>query len=302
MNRSDGIDNSVGALVISRPCANLFFQAEDLEASMVLAVAEWLGARRSGWNVAFVRAGGSPLWTAIDDQGSARTSLPAEPGPWRIEFADAARGAACRVKAVRSSAWRGQILMSSLCVDFPIDVDPAELTAFMVWSAEHLPVWWGTAGQAFQRAPTWGFLLDDDALRALAKRYWAAQVLDPVLLLRDARTGMPGIGWLSLVSAGFASTRELGLAQLASCCAGMAAKGVFHRFVGDALIVAAGPRPILGDINLDEDLTAYACVADLLAPLTTESADPDSGPQQNKERYAAWLARYRNPSIWLDAS
>lgn len=301
MSRDDGQYNNDGARVMPRPRSTLFFQAEDIEVSTVLAVAEWLGARRAAWRVAFVRAGGSAQWAAIGDRGLAHTPLSTGLGPWRIELADAARGAACRVEAVRSPTWRGQALMSSLCVDFPADVEPAELTAFMVWSAERLPVWWGTAGLAFQRAPSWGFMIDDDPLWVLAKRYWAVQVLDPVLLLRDARTGMPGIGWLSLVSAGFAITRELGLDALARRCAVMTATGVFHRLAADALVVAAGPRPILGDINLDEDLTAHACVADLLAPLRTESADSDAGPQHNKGRYTAWLARYSEPTAWLDA-
>jgi hypothetical protein len=280
--------------------ATLVFDDAELDLPVLVEVADRLVEQRIAWRIAFARSNAAASWRRTDDRQL--TDLVAPQGrQWQVELAAADDEAGCRIKLTRVPPWRDEAMASWVTIRFPDDVRADEMTAFATWAARQLPLRWATFGPSFDCHPVPGFLLDDDRVYALAKRYWAVQVLDPVLLLRDAVTAMPGFGWLSVVGATFVEMCESSLDRLAGACAAAADKGVFHRRAGDVLLVAAGPRPLLGDINLDEDLTAYACVAEILAPLCGRSPQLGAGSVEYPERHAAWLTRFVEPGLWFEA-
>ncbi len=75
--------------------------------------------------------------------------------------------------------------------------------------------------------------------------------------------------------------------------------GIFHRKGQFGVVVAAGPKPMVGDLNKGEDLRAYTAVANLLSPLLLAEHTPLSGPFARPEVMNAWLGRFIDGQAWL---
>lgn len=206
------------------------------------------------------------------------------------------------VEAERLAPAQERQRASSIRIRFADATPPATLAALAAWLVEDVPFLWAGFGYCLPPRSTWGFVLQDQAVQALVRRFWGVQVIDPVLLQWDALQGMPGVNWLNLVGTEFAQAKGVTLASLAAGAEAARPAGVFRRQGPHGLVLAAGPAPVLGDINRDEKLSAYARVAKLLESLTLKSHSAFIGPFATSKLVAAWLNRFDDPSGWLDAA
>ncbi len=106
------------------------------------------------------------------------------------------------------------------------------------------------------------------------------------------RSGIPDIGWRTLLGSPFISSLDFGRLQ--------ALPGVdLHRHKG-FIALTAGPVPIWGDINQGEDLTSYRAVAAALRSLRLPPAYirnalfGSGGASEKLDRLEAWSARYED--------
>jgi hypothetical protein len=188
---------------------------------------------------------------------------------------------------------------SHLHVLFPDDTAPATVAALGEWTINRIPLWWGSAGLVFQHT-TGTLFTAHKQMAALAKRYWGVQIQDMTALQWDALHGMPGVNWLTLIGKDFAESRGMNIEGIVSEVAKLAGDGVYHRVGAHGVALAAGPKPLRGDINTSEDIGAYLSVARLIQPLLLTHHTPLSGPFAASEVLDAWLGRFSDPQSWLD--
>lgn len=200
---------------------------------------------------------------------------------------------------VRRAAYGTSPRASEVTLSFPDTASPNELAAFGLWALERLPVWWGSAGWCFARRGGWGFWMEDRELRARARRYWTVQALDPVLMQWDALDGMAGVNWLTILGDGFLKARELNVDGLCEAAAALAPAGVYLRRTGAGVVMAAGPAPIVGDINARAALAPYVRIAELLAPLLLSGHSARGGDFGGNEVFGDHLSRFLQPDRWL---
>lgn len=283
-----------------RKCATLFFSGSDCPSLEVIAsVAAWVAETGERWRFRFARSAAELRWNEFDDLSIARITERLS-RQWMFELCSEPDGTGCKLGVSRACNWRGSPMASHMSIEFVEDASAATLAAFATWAIDRIPFMWGSVGFVFARPFNWGFYLDDKATRAAAKRYWAIQILDPVLLQRDALRGMPGVNWLTLVGSDFAGAVSLSIDALAAQASDLVGEGIFHRRGRHGLALAAGRRPLLGDVNLGDDLTAYARVAGLLHPLMLREHTLLAGPLERPEVASAWLGRFENPKDWLN--
>jgi hypothetical protein len=217
-----------------------------------------------------------------------RWANPADPRQW--------------LAASRLTPLEGRNRASTIHFQLANDTPSSKLAALAAWLAEETHLWWASLGHCFLPRPTWGFVLQDPAVQALARRYWGVQVIDPVLLQWDALRGLPGVNWLTLLGEEFVQAKGLALDAVAAGADAARPADVFRRRGARGLVLAAGPMPLLGDINKDENLGAYVRVASLLEVLTIKNHSDFIGPFAGSKLLSAWLARFADPAAWLDAA
>lgn len=195
---------------------------------------------------------------------------------------------------------RGLERASHLRFVFDDPVSATELAALGDLVLQHLPVWWGAGGYAFEftgGSPDAG----GQRMAVLAKRHWATQVQHLSSLQWDALAGMPSVNWLVLLGPAFLTQAGLSIEALANAVEPRARSGVYARQGLHGLALAAGPRPLTGDINGQDDLAPYAELDRLLAPLRLATHRPLAGPLARPEVLEAWLRRFDDPQGWLAA-
>jgi hypothetical protein len=269
------------------------------------ALQELLDAGRSGGRPRFARSRGSPMWVSFPDSGTlARlTELTgATRRGWRLELAEHGD-----CEADGSGAWwqladlppvLGMERASYVRVLLASDASATALAELGDWSINRLRLWWGAGGFMFHHtrgSPAFAAR----RMAALAKRHWAVQIQDMAALQWDALRGMPGVNWLTLIGDEFAQSCGLTTDKIASQAAVDESRGVFHRRGLHGIALAAGSRPSSGDINLGDDLTNYARIAQLVEPLLLVGHTPLSGPFARPEVLAAWSRRFVDPQTWL---
>ena len=205
--------------------------------------------------------------------------------PW-VEFAD--RGPVLGMKRA-----------SHLLFRFAEGTGTDELAALSTWVLNHVPFLWGTAGWFFHagKGPPAAVAR---RLSGLAKRFWGVQLLDTTALQWDSLDGMPGVNWMNLVGHGFAVKSGTTIELLAAQASALRQRAVFHRSGRHGAAFAAGPQPLLGDINADERMDALVQVTRLLQPMLLASLAPMAGVLAKPEVLCAWLNRFSEPQAWLD--
>ncbi|NOT26817.1 MAG: DUF3396 domain-containing protein [Acidobacteria bacterium] len=193
---------------------------------------------------------------------------------------------------------RGLERASHLRVLFPDDTPATTITALGEWAINRLPLWWGSGGFVFHHTAGPTFTAHT-RMAALAKRYWGVQIQDLTSLQWDGLRGMPGVNWLTLVGEEFAQSGGLSIERVAAEAAGPQV-GLSHRRGPYGAAIAAGPKPLKGDINVGEDLDAYVRVARLIQPLLLTEHTPLFGPFAKPRVLSAWLERFGAPRAWLE--
>jgi Protein of unknown function (DUF3396) len=193
----------------------------------------------------------------------------------------------------------GEERASYVRMRFPSETQPVDIVRLAEWTIQHLPLSWGAAGLTFEHISGSRFIACRK-IAGLAKRNWGVQIQDMSALQWDALRGMPSVNWLTLIGNEFARSKGLSVETLAGDAAQLVQRGIYHRVGTYGIALAAGPKPMLGDINIGEDISAYARVAELIQPLLLTEHTPLAGPFAHPEVLAAWLRRFENPQGWLD--
>jgi hypothetical protein len=194
---------------------------------------------------------------------------------------------------------RGMHRLSHIRVLFPDEAPVGTIAAFGEWAISHLPVWWGSGGVVFHHTAGTMFTAHAHAA-ALAKRYWGAQILDLPSLQWDGLGGMPSVNWLSLIGNEFALSKEVSIERLSADATSLNEEGISYRQGAEGIALAAGSKPVYGDINAAEPVDAYVRVSKLIQPLLLTSHTPLFGPFAKPEVLNAWLGRWQDPRSWLE--
>ena len=191
---------------------------------------------------------------------------------------------------------RGVERASHVRVLFPDDTPATTVAALGEWAINRLPLWWGSAGFVFHHT-TGPTFTAHTRMAALAKRHWLVQIQDMTSLQWDALRGMPSINWLTVIGKDFAEANGMTMDAVAQPVPN---DRVFGRRGPFGVALAAGSGPTYGDINIGENLEAYAHVAQRLQPLLLSEHTPLFGPFAKHSVLAAWLARFTAPQAWLE--
>lgn len=267
-------------------------------------VPAWWNALRStsfGQRLAYWRRSPEASWAPTDDPAFAH-ALGARPGQGRTicrltSFTGRRDGTGCGLEVVDLGPAFGIERASYLRFRPSAPDEAGELAPLASWCLEHLPVWWGAGGWFLERASG---KHAGRLLAALAKRFWCAQVLDLSALQWDALRGLPGVNWLTLVGAEFAAHSGMDLQSLSDGASAFAGRGVFHRLGRSGIVLATGPGPIKGDMNLDEAMHGYVAVTQCVEPMILP-APTLSGSLESAELLEAWVRRFLHPHAWLEA-
>ena len=217
----------------------------------------------------------------------------------RLEFvAGSADRASAHLALVDLRPVLGQERASHVRMRFPKETPAGDIVRLVEHCAQRMPLLWGSAGLAFEHVSGPRFTAHG-RIAAMAKRYWGVQIQDLSTLQWDALHGMPGVNWLTLIGREFAASKAMDLDDLAAAAAPWVRHGVFFRQAACGLVLAAGPKPLLGDINQHDNLDSYARAAELLQPLMLASHMPLAGALARPEVLAAWLHRFEAPREWL---
>jgi hypothetical protein len=270
----------------------------------------WWRATIPGQTLVCWRDGASSAWRPLVAHGVEQELLgmwtPASsPGaPRSIQWADRAYDhgelLGHSVTWLDLPAVLGQERVSMICLRLPEGTSAALLTQLGEVSMQTLPLWWGTAGYALDYVSGRSDVAAQQ-MAALARRYWCAQLLDLTSLQWDALQGLPGVNWLTWLSASFVEHRGLTLDDLVQALGAASGERVFHRRSANGLSVAAGAEPVKGDINQSEPLASYARIAHIMKGLVLETMTPLAGPLARPKVLKAWLNRFEAPQVWLQA-
>jgi hypothetical protein len=193
----------------------------------------------------------------------------------------------------------GEERASYVRIRFPRETQPVDIVQLAEWAIQHLPLSWGAAGLTFDHTSGPRFTAYRQ-IAVLAKRNWGVQIQDMSALQWDALRGIPSVNWLTLIGNEFATSKGLRVEALSADAAQVVQRGVYHRVGTYGMALAAGPKPMLGDINIGEDISVYARVAELIRPLLLTEHTPLAGPFGRPDVLSAWLGRFGNPQRWLD--
>jgi hypothetical protein len=145
----------------------------------------------------------------------------------------------------------------------------------------------GYAGYAIHWDPLGELAFDAQTrMGILARRYPAIELPEVTATLMAIPSGMKRINWLSFVGDELMSDKGLlpeALAQLDT------------RRLQHGVAIVAGPRPLLGDVNRQEDLGTYHKVGRVLAPLRSVEHIPfiwDRDGEHSEQLTEEWLGYF----------
>lgn len=246
------------------------------------------------------RRGSDTQWRLPPEGGSGRIwnrRIGMDPAAC-VEFAGAGRGGveALTLKITDLGPALGMERASHLIFRFPSDATGRQVAEVARWLCANLPLLWGTGGWCFDVVGGSTYAAARSVV-ALARRCWSIQILEPSALQWDALRGLPGVNWLTLVGDDFA--QEHGIAP--STLAALADSEVFHHRGGAVTMLAAGAKPVRGDIQADESLAPLVKVAKALEPALLNAYAPMYGCLADADLMTAWLRRFIEPQRWLQA-
>lgn len=128
-----------------------------------------------------------------------------------------------------------------------------------------------------------------------AQRYLGLDIQDAEELASFTPEWLPGSNWLTLVSPQLAKARDFDLSTLRK---DSWKQPVDVSVVGKSVLLRAGERPTVGDLNRLAYPQAYAEVARRLEPLFVEEAPEFWGLFTDKSKTRAWLRRLVEAGDW----
>ncbi|WP_224244450.1 type VI immunity family protein [Hyalangium gracile] len=144
----------------------------------------------------------------------------------------------------------------------------------------------------------WNVLHQGDAFNLFyrwAERYLGLDIQEPEEMATYTPEWLPGSNWLTLVSHRLAQTREFDVSTLRR---DSWTQPVEVSVVGKGVLLQAGARPTMGDLNRLAYPEAYAEVARRLDPLFVEEPPEYWGLFTEKGKTRAWLRRLVEAGDW----
>ena len=173
-----------------------------------------------------------------------------------------------------------------------LDTDPSAFASWVASLAGTEALVSGHAGLSFERSAYYEEQAYSQAY-AWGMRFRAADISDGRnATLAVLRGRVKGVGWLTLLGKDLSAALG-GTAALAKKLGG---GHLVTELAEGATLVQCGERPILGDMNAQQELVAYRKLDGLLAPMR-EKAIADyppftMGTDDNNSRTEAWLRRF----------
>jgi hypothetical protein len=213
---------------------------------------------------------------------------------WKIDLVNKIETPDLSMEIVDLLPVREQQRASYIRVRCPMNVQAEFLKELSFRVFEALPWCFGTAGYLFNY--TLGKKdISFDQIWAWARRFWGVEVNDTESASWDALNGVLNVNWLTFLG------QELLNEKLPTLNWG----GPFTQRIkvfqlAHGLAAQAGPQPIIGDLNLMEDLSAYKNVARLLEPALATECSSFQGMFSDHGSTMAWRRRYLEPRKWLE--
>ncbi len=174
------------------------------------------------------------------------------------------------------------------------DTPPGELFQLAMEAASVVPLWCGAAGfmgsvHPVERCTSYS------AFWGWCRRYAGLDVQDPERGRFHAHRGLPGVGWLTLVSAAVCEGAGVELGALRERAR---SDGVECLSSGDVLVVRAGDEPTLGDLHTLDAPDELARAATALAAMVPEEPPRWYGGFWEGDGSARWARRFVEPEGW----
>ena len=182
---------------------------------------------------------------------------------------------------------------ASFCqVIFPDGTAPEVAFAMAAGMADHLDILSGHCGYSalFKSTDKAGAF---DQIYAWAKRFLGLEVEDMNRTASVVLDGIKGANWLTLIG-----PRWIPFLNLAKRPSGATTHGLEVHQRGRAILLAAGPRPVLADRNRGEFPLAYAEAEQLIAPMKIDRHPEFAGRFDEELATMPWLRRLLDPAGW----
>lgn len=159
---------------------------------------------------------------------------------------------------------------------------------FIFHSSNTLPFLSGHAGYAFEVSRYYENRGGGDKALALSSRFKQIDIADPDFseVVKEYK-GIKGINWLNIISNDF--VKKLKISKKS------AFKNLIFIDIENGLIIQAGERPMVSDINRGESVEAYQDAYNLLKPLIVKTPCPltISGEfEERMEKTYQWMHRF----------
>lgn len=179
-------------------------------------------------------------------------------------------------------------------VTLPQDFDPERLASLAGALGDLGPFLAAVGGYAArwnpQRTP-----LAFAQIRLWCKRFVGLDAQNPDRMAWALDRGLPGTSWLTLIGATLQDRLKIDGRALA---AGPWASGVSAVPLAHGLLLRAGERPSLGDVNSLETLPAYVEVARRLEPWLMKDPPELPGVFGAEKNTLKWFRRFVEPGAW----
>jgi len=176
----------------------------------------------------------------------------------------------------------------------PVGTPPDKLASLAAYAAEHVEMWCGVGGYLGSPHPA-DVPTSFNVFYAWARRYIGIDLQDPERARQRVHGGLPSTGWLTLVGRELAEKLPPAAFDAEDCPAGTC---VTRETREQALLVRAGPAPLLGDLNTLALPLPYLHAARAVAPLLLETPTRLYGGFWEEDRTMGWARRFLDPQGW----
>ncbi len=176
-------------------------------------------------------------------------------------------------------------LRLTLPVEYMLE-DPVRFAQLAEAMVKRLRFVSGSAGFSLNLIPEQWQQFEGEHIHMLTRRFVGLDIGVPWDWSKYAIEGLKTVNWLTFIGDGLAQ-RMGGRAGVRSALPADAPVTELEH----GLMIQAGPRPLLGDVNRPEDITAYRKIAQALKPLSIPSSMIRPG--------LFWLGGHENTLWWL---
>jgi Protein of unknown function (DUF3396) len=265
----------------------------------LLRIWDWLVESRFWNGPVYARTSADMRCRRFDELGLAhvrREILQSQKeGPvWRFEIGNGEQFPDRSFEFSSLQATLGLERASYIRLRLPVGTSPRELLEAANRMCGSAQFHGGTAGYMFSFAESERPLAFDQ-IWAWARRYWGIEVIDVSAGSWEVLRGTYGPNWLTMVSDQMIDSK-LPRVSLRS----RLRPGVDIRPLHRGVMIQAGPRPLLGDMNRFEDVSVYAGASQLLEPVFLREPKDFPGMFTDHKSTAAWIRRFVEPDKWLE--